>query len=191
MTRKTGSLYVALVHYPVLNRNGEVIASAVTNLDLHDLARASCTYDVPACYIVSPLEDQQRLAARLIGHWRERVGKDLHPDRDLALRRLHLVEDVAAARDDIEAACGRSPLLWATTARTDAQSMGHAEARRILAESSRPILLLLGTGWGLAPSVMGEVDSILEAIRGIDGYNHLSVRCAAAILLDRLLAAER
>lgn len=179
------------MHYPVLNRNGEIIASAVTNLDLHDLARASCTYDVPACYIVSPLEDQQRLAARLIGHWRERVGKELHPDRDLALRRLRLVEDIAAARDHIEAACGRSPLLWATTARIDAQSLSHRKARRVLAESSRPILLLLGTGWGLAPSVMGEVDAILEAIRGIDGYNHLSVRCAAAILLDRLLAAER
>jgi len=55
-------LYVALVHYPVLNRKGEIIASALTNLDLHDLARTARTYNIPSCYIVTPLKDQQALA---------------------------------------------------------------------------------------------------------------------------------
>ena len=48
-------LFLALIHYPVLNRMGDIIASAITNLDLHDLARSCRTYGVPACYIVTPL----------------------------------------------------------------------------------------------------------------------------------------
>ena len=35
---------IALVHYPVLDRRGDVVTSAVTNLDVHDLARLSTTY---------------------------------------------------------------------------------------------------------------------------------------------------
>ena len=39
-------LYLALVHYPVVNRRGEVIVSALINLDLHDIARAAKTFGV-------------------------------------------------------------------------------------------------------------------------------------------------
>jgi hypothetical protein len=47
-------------------------------------------------------------------------------------------------------------------------------------------LLLLGTGWGLAAEVLDRVDDVLEPIAGAGPYNHLSVRAAAAIMLDRL-----
>lgn len=191
MFKKRVPLYVALVHYPVLNRRGEIIASAVTNVDLHDLARASCTYDIPICYIVTPLKDQQILTKRLTDHWCKRIGKDLHPDRELALRRLRVVDDIPSVLKDIEGEWGQRPRIWATTARTDVESLSHGDARRYLEKDSGPVLLLLGTGWGLAPSVMREVDDILEAIQGKAAYNHLSVRCAAAILMDRLLSLDR
>jgi hypothetical protein len=45
---------------------------------------------------------------------------------------------------------------------------------------------MLGTGFGLAPAVRERADLALEAIRGIGDYNHLSVRAAASIILDRL-----
>ena len=183
-------LYVALMHYPVLNRKGEIIASAVTNLDLHDLARAARTYEIPACFVVTPLKDQQELVASLIAHWCEGVGKELHPDRDEALKRMRVVDSLACAKEEIEARAGRPPLVWATTARSSEEAMTHGQARKILAESDEPVLLLLGTGWGLAPTVLSEADGVLEAIRGLNGYNHLSVRCAAAILMDRLLREE-
>lgn len=183
-------LYVALVHHPVLNRRGETIASAVTNLDLHDLARAARTYEIPACFVVTPLKDQQMLVSRLIGHWCEGVGKELHPDRDEALRRLRVVESLDSAKEEIEARTGRPPLVWATSARDCQGAMTHGQARKALVESVVPVLLLLGTGWGLAPGVLSEADGVLEAIRGLNGYNHLSVRCAAAILMDRLLRLE-
>ena len=50
------------------------------------------------------------------------------------------------------------------------------------------ILLLFGTGWGLTVEVLGQADMVLEPIRGVGDYNHLSVRAAAAVILDRLRA---
>ena len=49
-----------------------------------------------------------------------------------------------------------------------------------------PVLLLLGTAQGLAPEVLARGDGVLRPIRYL-GYNHLSVRSAAAILADRIL----
>ena len=39
-------VYLALVHYPVYNKRMDVVATAVTNLDVHDIARSSCTYGI-------------------------------------------------------------------------------------------------------------------------------------------------
>jgi hypothetical protein len=180
---------MALVHYPVVNRNSEVIASAITNLDLHDLARLGRTYDMPGCYIVTPLKDQQSLAKRLIAHWCEGVGKELHPARCEALRCLRVVDDIARVRQDIYREWGEEPTVWATTASRQAAALPYREARRQLSEP-RPKLILLGTAWGLAPSLLLETDAVLETIRWEGAYNHLSVRCAAAILVDRLLGSE-
>jgi hypothetical protein len=179
------------MHYPVLNRRGEIIAAAVTNLDLHDLARAARTYAIPACYMVTPLKDQQALIKRLLDHWCKGVGKELHPDREEALKRLKIADDIGTVKEEIREGCGEAPLVWATTAKEQSGALKHREARRILARRARPCLLLFGTGWGLAPAIMKEADAVLEAIPGRSGYNHLSVRCAAAILMDRLLHTDR
>jgi len=183
-------LHVALVHYPVLNRKGDTIASAITNLDLHDLGRLVCTFGIPKCYIVTPLKDQQALAGKLLRHWIEGIGKELHPDREKALRHLQVVESIASARLDIESQLGKKPRVWATTARRHEVMLTLGQARKLLSEGVAPYLLLLGTGWGLDPVVLSQADAVLETIQGLNGYNHLSVRCAAAILLDRLLARD-
>ena len=54
------------------------------------------------------------------------------------------------------------------------------------------MLVVFGTGWGLAPEVIRSADAILEPIRASieTRYNHLSVRSACAITLDRLLGAR-
>ncbi len=178
-----------MVHHPVLNRIGETIASAVTNLDLHDLARLACTYGLPACFIVTPLVDQKALVAALLEHWCEGVGKEMHPDREQALRCLRVVDSIDSACDGIEKDRGRRPKVWATSARECGEGLlTLSNARKdLLADSEIPRLILLGTGWGLAPPVLDEADAVLEAIGGVNGYNHLSVRCAAAVLVDRLL----
>jgi hypothetical protein len=184
-------LFLALIHYPVVNRRGEVIASAITNLDLHDLARSGHTFNVEACYVVTPLKDQQILARDLLDHWCKGVGFELHPERGSALKRLKIADSLQEVTEDIRKACGYPPVVWATSARELEGSLSHHSARKALRDSDRPCLLLFGTAWGLAQSVLDEADYILEPIRGVDGYNHLSVRCAAAILMDRLLAVDR
>jgi hypothetical protein len=178
-------LYLALVHAPVRNRRGEEIAAAITNLDLHDLARLACTYDLPACYVVTPLQDQQELVHRLIHHWLHGVGSRLHPDRERALRRLRVraaLEDVVA---DVERECGRAPFLWATSARSSGTDVEPTEARLILETTGRPGVMVFGTGWGLAERVWRLCHGTLRPVEGRSDYNHLSVRCAAAILVDR------
>jgi hypothetical protein len=184
-------LYLALVHHPVVNRRGEIIASAVTNLDLHDLARTARTYGLPACFIVTPLEDQQALAGDLISHWCAGVGRELHPDRARALDLLRIETSVEYACRAVEEETGVKPELWATSARQPKEAMSVAEARTRLAEPGGSVLLLFGTAWGLAPGLLETVDAVLEPIQAWTDYNHLSVRCAAAILVDRLLGEPR
>ncbi len=180
-------LFLALLHYPVLNRMGDIIASAITNLDLHDLARSSRTYGVPACYIVTPLRDQQALANRLAAHWIHGRGGEILPERREAMKLLRVVGSLSSAIEDIARKSGETPVLWATTAKNAGGALRHCVARDLLERENRPFLLLFGTGWGLAPEIFDLADAVLEPIPGVNGYNQLPVRSAASILMDRLL----
>ena len=67
--------------------------------------------------------------------------------------------------------------------------MSFGEARTVFQESEKPTLLLFGTGHGMAPEVIERADIRLPAIESpqeIGGYNHLSVRAAVVVILDRL-----
>jgi len=46
--------------------------------------------------------------------------------------------------------------------------------------------MMFGTAWGLADELFRKADHVLQPIEGDNEYNHLSVRCASAIILDRL-----
>ena len=183
--RKLGRfLFVILVHYPVLNSQGKITAVSLTNLDIHDIARVSCSYALGGYYISTPLKDQQVLAQRLLDHWRKGPGREANPDRAQAVDRVHLVADIEQALDDIGSKCGQEPYLVATSAR-EAGGMPPATVRNWLEE--RPVVLLLGTGHGLAPELLQKSDDVLRSIRFLDAYNHLSVRTAAAVTIDRIL----
>ncbi|MDI6688413.1 MAG: RNA methyltransferase, partial [Desulfobacterales bacterium] len=77
------NLYVALTHYPVVNKNGGTITSAVTNLDLHDMSRAAKTYGVRSLYIVTPLADQKEFVEKIISHWLSGYGSIYNPKRGI------------------------------------------------------------------------------------------------------------
>ncbi|HFQ89028.1 MAG TPA: RNA methyltransferase [Desulfobulbus sp.] len=184
---KKPRLDVALVHYPVVNRRGETIGSAITNLDLHDIARAGRTYGVGTYWVVTPFAEQRDLAARIIGHWTEGYGARANPDRGSALAIIRICSALDEAIAGMSADCGRRPLVVATSARCEGERLDFRDLRQRLA-GGWPVLLLFGTAWGLAPELLERVDATLPAISGPGGYNHLSVRSAAAIVLDRLLA---
>ncbi|MEB2313816.1 MAG: RNA methyltransferase [Sorangiineae bacterium] len=176
---------VALVHYPVLDRERKVVTTAITNLDLHDIARSAHTYGLSDYFIVHPVEAQRELAERVKSHWLEGSGARRIPDRVPAMERLRIVPTL----EDARRALGGAPELWTTSAARGEGVVTHEAAKARLAEDGAPVLLVFGTGWGLADSVMAAATLRLEPIasRRADGYNHLSVRAAAAITLDRLL----
>jgi len=182
----TPALDIALVHHPVVNRDGEAIASAVTNLDLHDIARAAKTYGVVRYYVVTPLEDQQKLAQKIVGHWTQGRGGRVNPDRKEALELIRVVDSVEQAIDRIEKRCGRPPKTIATCAAGRPYSIGYSRLRAML-DKGTPCLLLFGTAWGLSNAFIEGVDCVLDPVRGRTPYNHLSVRSAVSIVLDRLV----
>ena len=180
------NLYLGLVHYPIYNKRMQVIAGAVTNFDIHDIARTCRTYDVKRYYIVHPLEVQRDIIQKIIGYWQEGYGKTYNPDRSEALSRVCWQPDIAAVRENIEAKEGTAPLIVTTDARIYPNTVSWKFMRSQLHNGSRPILLLLGTGFGIEAETMKSFDYILEPIYGACDYNHLCVRSAAAIMLDRL-----
>ncbi len=179
-------LDLALVHYPVSNKNGETIGSAVTNLDLHDIARAGRTFGIDTLYIVTPFADQQALVRDILEHWQTGHGATYNPKRKDALSLVRICSDLAEMYEQVEAKWQRRPTVLATSARANANQLDYAEARRRIF-AGEPHLILFGTGWGMTPEVLAEVDAMLPPIIGFGEYNHLSVRSAAAIVLDRVL----
>ena len=180
------NLYLALVHHPVLNKHGDVIASAVTNLDIHDLARAARTYGVRAVYVVTPLEDQKILVRRIVSHWTAGVGGVFNPDRKTALDLVSIQDSIQSCREDIVTREHAPAVLVATSARPYPGALAIEGLKQRLREGT-PHLLLFGTAWGLAPECISRSDHILAPIRAEADYNHLSVRSAVSILLDRLV----
>ncbi|HJV64651.1 MAG TPA: RNA methyltransferase [Geomonas sp.] len=178
---------IALIHYPVYDKNRDIVATAVTNLDVHDIARSSRTYGVSRYYIVTPVHEQRLLVEKIRTHWLEGWGSTYNPKRKLALELLQTEDTLQAAVADVERRTGKKPKLVVTGASGRPNSVTFAELKALAdADPDQLFMLLLGTGWGLTEQVFKASDYVLEPISGGGDYNHLSVRSAAAIMLDRL-----
>ncbi|MCL1791604.1 MAG: RNA methyltransferase [Peptococcaceae bacterium] len=181
-------LYVALVHAPVYNKNMEVITSSITNLDIHDIARSAATYGAKAYYIVHPVQAQRDLVGTIMGFWQEGVGAAYNPDRREAFDRVKLAADLTEVEDDIRRDLSGEMKLYqvATDARLYPNTIDYGDLRGRLHEGNDAYLLVFGTGSGIVSEEIQRSDYILKPIYGPGAYNHLSVRSAAAIILDRL-----
>ncbi len=184
------NLRLALVHYPVIIEGKNSGASSLTNLDIHDIARSSCTYGLRGFHVVTPLDDQMQVLEDILRHWTQGPGAAGNPDRARALSLVRPARSIEEATAQMQADVGERPLVVGTSARwPDAKSAPPLLTPGTVREWLRraPVLLLLGTGHGLAPEVLAACDGILRPLRFMDGYNHLSVRAAAAIVTDRIL----
>lgn len=180
---------VVLLHWPVLDKNGLIVTTALTNMDVHDIARSSRTYGVRRFFVATPVRALQLLAAKIMEHWETGYGSTYNETRKDALALVRLEADLDATMIAIERETGQRPTLVMTSARPGPRRQTFTALRAELAAAGdAPYLIVLGTGWGLAPEIMERADVILEPIHGPTDYNHLSVRSAAAIMLDRLLA---
>lgn len=180
-------VYIGLVHYPIYNKNNEVITTAITNFDIHDIARTSRTYNMKKYFVIHPLESQADLAKQIIGYWQDGFGSSYNPDRKEAFSILEIIPDIEKAVEVIKNREGENPIIVTTDARKFSNTVSYQEMRTMIETDQKPILLLFGTGWGMEKSVMEKFDYILEPIYGPCDYNHLPVRAAVAIILDRLL----
>jgi hypothetical protein len=176
---------LALVHHPVVDKRGDLVTTSVTNIDLHDIARSCRVFGVRTYWVVTPVDSMHWLVERITRHWREGWGKGYNPKRGEALKGIRLarsMEEVIASYEENE-----RPNIVATSARD--QDLLSIREMSDIARDER-LLLVFGTGNGLAPAALEQCDAILPPIRGLDEYNHLSVRSAVAIYLHEL-ARER
>lgn len=182
------NIYLGLVHYPVYDKSGDVVATAVTNLDIHDIARLARTYGIRRYFMITPLVTQQEMAGRVIRHWTEGGGATYNPKRKEALSIVSVVPDLETVQERIRAECeGLAPTIVATTARMVDGAIGYSELRDRISSEANPVLILFGTGWGMEERFLQKAHYRLKPIAGPGEYNHLSVRSAAAIVVDRLL----
>ena len=182
-----GNLYVALMHFPMRNRRGEIVATAMTSIDVHDIARSARTYGVVRYFVVTPLPSQQRIGWRIRGFWTEGERAMEASRRGDALEIVTMSHDLEESISWIRDAEGQDPLVVATSARKhEARAVSYEQLRAEIAHGDRPVLILFGTGWGMVDEVIQACDLLLPPIMPGSDFNHLSVRAAAAITLDRV-----
>ncbi len=181
-------VYTALLHFPVYDKNHQVVTTAVTNMDIHDISRAGKTYGVQGVYIVTPVKSLQKLALKIIDHWELGYGSQYNVTRKDALALARISDSLDDTIIDIEKETGQKPLIVVTSARdTGTERTSFVALQDMLQNTTQPFLVIFGTGWGLTETIISQADYVLEAVEGASDYNHLSVRSAAAIILDRLL----
>jgi hypothetical protein len=167
----------------VYDKNGAIVATSVTNLEIHDIARTCMTFGIGLCYIVTPLVKQREIAAKLVDHWLNGYGAEYNPARGEALKKVRVVADFDEMIEDMKG----DPLVVGTSSKErPKKTIESEELYALLKTEGRPVLILFGTGWGLTETVVDRCEKMLMPIRGKGNYNHLSLRVAIGIILDRI-----
>lgn len=112
-------------------------------------------------------------------HWLEGYGGKYNPIRKKAFEVITLVKDL----EDIKRLTG-AYMIGTSATRMDG-CISWEQARTIA--STRDACLVFGTGWGLAPRLLKSLDAVIEPISSAgNDFNHLSVRSAVSITIDRI-----
>ncbi len=193
------NLSLALLHHPVIikdkqaSKKAEIGTSSITNLDIHDIARSARTYDTSAFYVISPLEDQANLVRTLTEYWTNGRGARANCDRQNALSIVQHAYNLDEVKEKILKEKGKAPIIIGTSAsiptdkkkRPLVEQIMWKELKKIL--KNEEILLLFGTSHGISEDLLRQCDAILPPLRGLSKYNHLSVRAAVALCLERII----
>ncbi|MEN6624453.1 MAG: RNA methyltransferase [Smithella sp.] len=180
-------LYIALLHYPVYNKNNQVVTTSIANMDIHDIARVSKTYGIQNFFIVHPASVQRNLAYEIISHWREGYGANFNQSRREAFELVRLKTNLDEVKNEILEQTNYRPQVIATGANLKGKLLTYADLKKMIGNNNLPYLLIFGTGSGLTCEFIEKAHYHLEPIKGCGNYNHLSVRSAAAIIIDRIM----
>ncbi len=181
--------YIALMHNDIDLKEGRIGHTSVTSIDIHDIARSSATYGLQTFFIVTSLLDQQKMVEKMLSFWiDEKIGGDYNNNRHQAVRTVQLksqLDDVIAAIEEKE---GKRPFIIGTSARQcDIIKQVTYFQQDLVWSHDRPILFLFGTGSGMSEDLLNRCDYMLPPLQGFSDFNHLSVRSAVAIILDKWL----
>lgn len=190
MTKKGPNLHVVLLHEQMVDKQGLLVTTSLTLIDVHDIARSARTFGVKSLFIAHPSQSLRQLTHVLHHHWDQGFGATYNPNRKEALEIVNVVASLDEAIMQLEMKFGSLPKLVATSARPGKNRLAFADLRDSLEATDTHYLLMLGTGWGMSEMLLKRADLFLEPIPGRSDYNHLSVRSACAIILDRLVGIE-
>ncbi len=179
-------LSVVLLHDQMDNKEGRLVTTSLTLIDVHDIARSCATFGVQNLYIAHPSDALRKLARTLHAHWDVGYGSTYNPNRKEALENVRVVASLDEAVHRIDLDEKKLPKLVATSAKPGEDRLRFADFSGMIAECDEHYLLMLGTGWGMSAGLLERAEYFLEPINGPTPYNHLSVRSALAIMLDRI-----
>ncbi len=185
------SVFIAVLHWPATDRFGNRIITSFTTLDLHDIARPAKTYDVSCYYIAHPVDAQREIIQRQIDYWTSEENKEKQFTRYESVSLVKLVYNYEEVIEDIISTTGKKPITVGTDARTYPNTISYNTLSNMIKTQDKDFLIIFGTGYGIPKSLMDTFDFILEPVYGASDWNHLSVRNAVAIILDRLLSKNR
>lgn len=184
---EASALYIALLHYPVRNKEGKVVTTAIANMDIHDIARTAKTFGVEKFYVINPIEAQRQIAGQIVSHWRDGFGSAYNPSRKEAFETVEIKSSLEDVLADIAEENGCKPRIVVTGANYEGDLLTCGKLREVIKSNHLPYLLIFGTGSGIAEEIVNRADYRLEPIKGKNGYNHLAVRSAVAVILDRVV----
>ena len=131
-------LYSALIHYPVYNKNGRIIATSITTSNIHDIARTARTYGLKGFFFITPIPRQQSLIETIIRHWRVGYGARYNPTRGIALECIRISSSFEECINDIEKEEGKRPKIVVTCARADRDITTYSSLRSEMKVSDYP-----------------------------------------------------
>jgi len=178
--------YLVVMHTDVVLPTGEVGETSITSIDMHDIARSARTYGVENVFIVTPLEDQQKIVRRLLTFWQEE-GRAYNMSRQDAVARVELAESFDSVISKIRGKHNVSPCVIATTAHAQYEHTLTYYDQETVWSRHQPVACILGTARGLSNTIIEQSTYVFDPIEGMTDFNHLSVRSAAAVMLDRWL----
>lgn len=183
-------VFIALVHYPISNIKGEIITTSLTNLDIQDIARSAKTYGIKNYYITHPILEQRNLAKKVIGYWENEKERKNKNTKHEAINNIIIKKSLNEAILDIKKKYGKKPITIATDAKIMNNMVSYSHLKAKIQGKKDPYLIIFGTGWGLSNNIIQSCDYILKPVGGYNEYNHLSVRSAVAIILDKLFGCN-
>jgi tRNA (guanine37-N1)-methyltransferase len=181
--------YCVLLHNDVMLPNNIVGTSSVTSIDIHDIARSGTTYGIKKYFIVTRIVSQQKLVEKFLSFWQSEDKLKINQSRAFALKDVFLKSELSDVIKEITNLEGIAPLTLVTSCRRniDHKNLITYFDKNEIWTQQRPVLFIFGTSHGIDPLLIETFDYKLLPIEGLEEFNFLSVRSAAAIVFDRWL----